>query len=145
MTQQEISAPESGRRAAPPQFTNVERPLGEIVEDIWSNTEQLVRQELDLVLAQLDRKTARLKADVGAILLGGAVVYAGVLAIIASVILLLSKAMDPWVASLLVGAAVSVGGFLLVQRAKKEAAALAAEQVRQTADQVSYTAKEIVK
>lgn len=145
MNQNAFTTADSGSRAVSPRYANSERPLTEIVDDLWSNTEQLVRQELELVVAQLERKSERLKADVRATAIGGAVLYAGALAMIAAAILLLSKVMDPWLASLLVGAAASLGGFVLVQKAKNEAGGLAREQVHATAREISYTAKEIVK
>jgi Putative Actinobacterial Holin-X, holin superfamily III len=95
-----------------------ERPLGEVLADLWHNFETAVRQELRLVSAELDEKTTRLKREVLAAVIAGAVLYAGGLAVMASLILLLAKAVAPWLAALLVGvAAISVGYALMKRQA----------------------------
>jgi len=93
-----------------------ERPLGEILADLWHNFETAVRQELKLASAEVDEKTTRLKRDVTAAVVAGAVLYAGALAIMAALILLLAKALAPWLAALLVGLTVSGAGYVLLRR-----------------------------
>jgi len=143
MTQHVFPSADSERRPVARRVTNSERPVTEIIDDLWHNTQRLARQELELALTQLERKTEQLKTDLRAAVLGGAVLYAGLLAVVAASILLLSKVMDPWIAALLTGAVVSATGMALVQKAKREAAGLAREQARATAEEISYTAKEI--
>jgi hypothetical protein len=124
-----------------------ERPVGEIIGELWENTEKLVRQEMELGLAELDRKATRLKADVTMAAVGGSVLYAGVLTLVAAVVLLLSKAVDPWLAALIVGVAVSGIGFMLVQRGKKdmEAVDMKPEQTIRSVERSAHTFKEAVK
>jgi hypothetical protein len=85
-----------------------ERPLGEILADLWHNFETAVRQELKLASAEVDEKTTRLKRDVTAAVVA--------LAIMAALILLLAKALAPWLAALLVGLTVSGAGYVLLRR-----------------------------
>ena len=73
---------------------------GELVKQLSEQTSTLVRQELDLAKAELAQKGKT--AGVGAGMLGGAGV-AGLLALgalTATLILLLAKAMEAWVAAL---------------------------------------------
>jgi hypothetical protein len=108
-------------------FDNDERPLSAIVLDLWEKTESLVRQEMRLGLAEaeekvdvlkteLEAKLAALKVELAAKAVGGAVLFAGLLTLVAAVVLLLAQAVAPWVAALIVGVASSAGGFVLVRR-----------------------------
>ena len=144
MTQQYFNPPPQSMRAP---ARGEERPVGEIIGELWENTEKLVRQEMELGLAELDRKATRLKADVTMAAVGGSVLYAGVLTLVAAVVLLLSKAVDPWLAALIVGVAVSGIGFMLVQRGKKdmESVDLKPEQTIRSVERTAHTFKEAVK
>ena len=79
-----------------------ERPIGDLVKQLASQTSTLVRQELDLAKAEMTQKASI--AGKGAGLLGGAAVV-GLLAagaLTACLILVLSEAMDAWLAALIV-------------------------------------------
>jgi Putative Actinobacterial Holin-X, holin superfamily III len=79
-----------------------ERPIGDLVKQLASQTSMLVRQELDLAKAEMSQKASI--AGKGAGLLGGAagvgLLAAG--ALTACLILVLSEAMDAWLAALIV-------------------------------------------
>ena len=79
-----------------------ERPIGDLVKQLASQTSTLVRQELDLAKAEMSEKAAT--AGKGAGLIGGAALT-GLLAagaLTACLILVLSEAMDAWLAALIV-------------------------------------------
>jgi MFS family permease len=79
-----------------------ERPIGDLVKQLAGQTSTLVRQEIDLAKAEMSKKAEI--AGKGAGLLSGAAVV-GLLAagaLTAFVILLLSEAMDAWLAALIV-------------------------------------------
>ena len=79
-----------------------ERPLGDLVKQLAGQTSTLVRQEIELAKAEMSRKAEI--AGKGAGMLSGAAVV-GLLAagaLTAFVILLLSEAMDAWLAALIV-------------------------------------------
>jgi hypothetical protein len=92
------------------------RPLGAIIAELWENTERLARQEISLGLAQIDQRVDRLKGDLTRVTMGGAVIYAGVLALVASMVMLLAKVIDPWLSALIVGFVVSGSGYALLKR-----------------------------
>jgi len=94
----------------------VEKPVGEIVADLWDNTEKLVRQEMQLGLAEIDERVEHLKTELMIKAVGGAVLFGGLLAVVASMILLLAKAVDPWISALIVGVVMLGAGYLLEQR-----------------------------
>lgn len=88
----------------------------DVVVDLWQNTEKLVRQEMALASAELDVKAQKLKTDVGAMAIGGAVLHAALLAFVAAVILLLANVMDAWLAALIVAVAAAGTGYLLIKK-----------------------------
>ena len=122
-----------------------ERPLQEIVVELWENSEKLVRQELALASTELDSKLGRAKVELGAFALGGAVLYAGLLALVAAAILLLGHAVALWLAALIVGAVVSGIGYGLVRRGPPKPAELMPTQTMQSVKQDVKTFKEATK
>jgi hypothetical protein len=93
-----------------------ERSLGELFGELSGEISTLVRQEMELAKAEMGEKTSRLGRDAGFLAAGGAIAYAGYLAILAGVIVALAEAGLPWWASaLLVGVVVAVLGYFLVR------------------------------
>jgi uncharacterized membrane protein YqjE len=85
-----------------------ERPIGDLVKQLASQTSTLVRQEIDLAKAEMAEKAST--AGKGAGLIGGAAVT-GLLAagaLTACLILVLSEAMDAWLAALIVAVVMGV-------------------------------------
>ena len=99
-----------------------ERPLHELLSDLWENSERLVRQESQLALVELDSRIAQAKSGLVHAALGGAVLYAGVLALLAAAVLLLAEAIAAWLAAAIVGVVTLGVGFALMKKAKHEAA-----------------------
>jgi len=94
-----------------------ERSLGELFGELTREITTLVRQEATLAKSEITQKVSLVGKDVGMLAAGGAVAYAGLLAIVASVIIGLANAGIPWWASaLLVGIVVAGTGGFLVQR-----------------------------
>jgi hypothetical protein len=93
-----------------------ERELGTIVSDMWLNAEKLLRQELELGLAELSLRADKLKQGLLSAAIAGAFLFAGVLTLLATVVLGLSKVMEPWLAALIVGSVVTSVGVTLLMR-----------------------------
>ncbi len=93
------------------------RSLGELFGDLAQNTGTLVRQEVELAKTEMTQKATRVGKDIGFLLAGGAVAYAGFLAILAAIAIGLGQLGVPWwIAALLVGLVVAgVGGFLVMR------------------------------
>lgn len=99
------------------QHTNDERSLGELFGDLARDMGTLVSQELALARTELTDKAARVGKEIAMLAIGGLVAYAGLLAIIAAVIVLIADRGVPlWVAALIVGLIVAGIGYVLVQR-----------------------------
>ena len=93
-----------------------DRSLGELFSELAQETSTLVRQEVNLAKTEMSQKASRAGRHIGVLAAGGAVAYAGLLAILAGVIMLLNEVMPLWLAAVLVGLVVAVVGYLLVRR-----------------------------
>jgi len=93
------------------------RPLGDLFGDLASDMSNLVRQEVALAKVEITQKAKYVGRNVGYLVVGGAVAYAALLAIIAAIIMLLAKVVPNWGATLIVGAVVGVIGWLLIGKA----------------------------
>ncbi len=96
-----------------------DRPLGELVKQLASETSTLVRQELELAKAEMTQKGK--KAGVGAGLLGGATVagLAALGAFTAFLILVLDAVLPNWAAALIVAAVYAAIAAVLALRGKE--------------------------
>ena len=94
-----------------------DRSLGELFSELAQETTTLVRQEVNLATTEMTQKASRAGRHIGVLAAGGAVAYAGLLAILAGIIALLNAMMPLWVAALLVGIVVAIVGYVLVRRA----------------------------
>ncbi len=95
-----------------------DRSLGELFTDLAGQTGALVREEVSLARAELTAKATQAGKDVVTLAIGGAVAYAGALAILAGVILALATFLPAWLAALIVGVIVGAAGITLLQRGR---------------------------
>ena len=102
--------------------------LSRLVGDITA----LFRNELALAKAEFTKAATNVKLGVAGIAAAGAVLLAAALSIVAAAILGLAEVMDPWLAALVVGVALGVIGFVMLQSAKKklEPSALSMERTQ---------------
>lgn len=118
-----------------------DRSLGELFADLARDTSTLVRQEVALAKTEMTEKATKVGKDVASMAVGGAIAYAGLLALIAGVILGLGALGLPlWISALLVGAVVAVIGYVLIQRGRES---LASEDLtpRQTIESLKEDAE----
>ena len=92
-----------------------DRPIGELVKDLSSQTSTLVRQEIELARVELQQKGKL--AGKGAGMLGGAAIAAllALGALTAGLVALLGTAMATWVAALIVMALWAVVALVLAK------------------------------
>jgi hypothetical protein len=93
-----------------------ERSLGELFGELSRETSQLVRHEVELARTEMSQKASKVGKDVGFLAVGGAVAYAGFLAILAAIIIVLAAFIPWWLSALLVGLVVAGIGYALVQK-----------------------------
>ena len=92
-----------------------ERPIGELVKELSSQTSTLVRQEIELARAELQQKGKL--AGKGAGMLGGAAIATLIAlgALTAGLVALLDTAMATWVAALIVMALWAIVALVLAK------------------------------
>jgi xanthine/uracil permease len=95
-----------------------DRSVGELLGELMRETATLVQQEVNLAKTEMSQKAVKAGSNVGAIAVGGAVLYAGVLTLVAALILMLAhfQIMSPWVAALVIGVAITIVGVVLVKK-----------------------------
>ena len=94
-----------------------DRSLGELFGELAADMGTLVRKEVELARTEMNQKASRVGKDVGFLAVGGAVAYAGLLAIVAAIIIgLATLGLQWWLAALIVGLVVAGIGYFLVQK-----------------------------
>jgi uncharacterized membrane protein YqjE len=93
-----------------------DRSIGELLAKLSQETAELVRREVRLAEAEITQKAYRAGKNAGFVVAGGALAYAGLLAIVAGVVMLLGRTARPWLSAFTVGLSVSGAGALLALR-----------------------------
>ena len=93
------------------------KPLGDLFSDLASEMSNLVRQEVTLAKVEMTQNAKRLGKNIGYLVVGGAIGYAALLAVIAAVIMLLDRFMPSWGAALLVGIVIAGISWMLIGKA----------------------------
>jgi len=101
-----------------------ERSLGELFGDLSRSMGTLIRQEIDLARTEMTDRVTGLSRDAAMVGAGGALLYAALLGLMATVVLgLVEMGLTPWLAALLVTiVAAAVGGVMVaggVERLRK--------------------------
>ncbi len=119
------------------QIVKEERSLGDLFSELATETSTLVRQEVALAQTELTQKATSVGKNVGFLVVGGAVGYAALLAILAAAIIGLAYFVPAWAAALIVGVVVGIVAFLLISSALK-----ALKETSLTPNQTVETLKE---
>ncbi len=93
------------------------RPLGDLFGDLATEMSNLVRQEVALAKVEVTQKAKYVGRNVGYLVVGGAVAYAALLAILAAIVMLLARVMPNWGATLIVGVVAGAIGWMLIGKA----------------------------
>lgn len=97
-----------------------DRSLGDLFADLSRQTTTLIRQEIELAKTEMTGKASRLAKDAASLGAGAAVAYAGFLAIVYGVIVLLATLLgNLWLSALIVGAILAGVGFFLIQNGRQ--------------------------
>jgi hypothetical protein len=99
------------------QMVKEERSLGELFSDLANDTGTLIRQEVALAQVELTNKATSVGKNVGYLVVGGAVAYAAVLALMTAVIIGLSYFIPAWASALIVGVAVGIAAYVMISSA----------------------------
>lgn len=99
-----------------------ERPIGELVSELFAEGRTLLREEVRLAKAEV-RAEAKKAAQAGAAFgAGGVLVHAAVLCLVATLVLVGATFLPPWVSALIVTALVGIAGWIAISAGKKKLA-----------------------
>jgi len=98
---------------------HAEPSMGELLGGLARDTGVLVRQEVQLAKSEMASKTSAAAREGRLVAAGGALVHAGVLALMTTLIVALAQAVPLWLSALIVGVVIGGGGALLLQRGLK--------------------------
>lgn len=94
-----------------------DRSLGELFSELAHESSTLVRQEIALARTELSQKAALAARGVGFVAVGGVLAYAGLLAVMAAIIVALGAVGIPlWLSALLVGIVFAATGYALIRK-----------------------------
>ena len=94
-----------------------ERSLGELLSELSRETGQLVRKEVELATTEMTAKARRAGAAVAVAAAGGALVHAGLLVLLAAIVIGLTQiGMSPWLSALIVAVVTMIVGYLLINK-----------------------------
>ena len=106
------------------QIVKEEKSLGDLFSELASETGTLVRQEVALAQTELTQKAVKVGTNVGYLVVGGAVGYTALFAILAAVIIGLAQLISrvtgweymtsAWISSALVGIVVGIVAYVLI-------------------------------
>jgi len=119
---------------------NDERSIGELFAELSRETSVLVRKEMELATTEMTAKLKTAGTHAVIVATGGALVHAGLLVLLAAIVIGLAQlGVAPWLSALIVAAVVMAVGYVLVTTgmAKMRATSLAPTQ---TMDSLKETA-----
>ena len=91
-----------------------DRSIGELFAELSQKTTTLVRQEIQLAKVEMSQKASRVGKNVGFLVIGGVVAYTGVLALVATAIILLGQVIAYWLSAAIIGVVITLIGVALV-------------------------------
>ncbi len=93
-----------------------ESSLSELLKELVQAAQTLVKQEVELVKAEMSQKISRAGTDLVLIGIGAALAFGGLLVLFAAAVLLVAQLVPGWVAALLVGLVLVALGYGLIQK-----------------------------
>jgi len=88
-----------------------------LFSELAGETSTLIRQEIDLAKVEFTQKAKTVGQSIGFLVLGGAIAYAALLALLAAIIIRLANVMPWWAAALVVAVVVGIVAAVLVSKA----------------------------
>jgi hypothetical protein len=93
------------------------RSLGDLLAELSRETGQLVRKELELATTEMTAKAKKAGAQIGIAAAGGALMHAGLLVLLAMLVMALTNlGLAAWLAALIVAVIALGAGYALLNR-----------------------------
>jgi hypothetical protein len=90
------------------------RSMGELLTDLINHISTLVRTEIELARTEMSQKISKAGKDVVTMAIGGAILFAGFLALVATAVIVLGKWVPLWASALIVSlVALTIGAVMM--------------------------------
>lgn len=96
------------------------RSIGELLGELSQETRDLVTQEIRLAKTEMSEKVSQVEKGIVSLSVGGAILYAGVLALVAAAVFGLGYFIPLWLSALIVGVVVAIIGYFMVSAGKED-------------------------
>jgi hypothetical protein len=96
------------------------RSASELLRQLIDDVAVLFRKELALAAAEVGESVDEAKKGATSMMTGGAVLYAGLLFLLAAAVLWIATMLPAWTAALIVGAATTIVGLVMVLTGKRK-------------------------
>ena len=94
-----------------------DRSLGELLSELSRETSLLVRKEVELATTEMTAKAQKAATQAAITAVGGALIHAGLLVLLAAIVVGLAQlGITPWLSALIVAVLVMVIGYVMVNR-----------------------------
>ncbi|GJL64543.1 MAG: hypothetical protein NPIRA04_31970 [Nitrospirales bacterium] len=93
-----------------------EQPLSELFKELIHEVKTLLKQEVELVKAEMSKKASRAGKDLVFVGIGAVLAYGGLLVLLAAAVLLIAQILPHWAAALAVGIVVVAVGYGLIHK-----------------------------
>lgn len=97
-----------------------DRSMADVLKDVVSNVQDMVRGEVRLAKAELREEATRSASAAKLIGIGGGLALLGAGFVLVAITQLLALVMPAWVASLLVGGVLAIAGFVLLSKGRAQ-------------------------
>jgi len=97
-----------------------QRSMGDVLKDIISNVQEMVRSEVRLAKVELREEAAQSAASAKLLAMGGGMALLAVGFVLTAVAQLLALVMPNWLATLIVGAVLGIAGMVLLSKGKAQ-------------------------
>lgn len=95
-----------------------ERSIGDLFTELANESSELIRQEVALAQAEITQKATKAGINIGYLVVGGAIAFIAVQAIVAAIIIGLGLLIGYyWVAALIVGVVIAIVAYFLISSA----------------------------
>jgi uncharacterized membrane protein YqjE len=100
----------------PEQPVTDQRSVRDLLSELVSEIQTLLRQEIALTKAEMSRKIKAYSKDVALLVAGATIGFVGFQALVATTIILLDLFLPLWLSALIVTALLLIGAYVLVRR-----------------------------
>jgi uncharacterized membrane protein YqjE len=91
-----------------------------VLKDIITNVQEMIRSEIRLARVEMKGEVSHAAGAAKLIGIGAGLALLGAAFLLVTVALLLALVMPAWLATLIVGAALGIGGFVMLQKGRAE-------------------------